>query len=63
MASKNIKKTENNFQVENNEQSSTKRSLAINLSHEVNKKNSISTSRHYKVLLTCDICNGDAHGN
>jgi len=63
MASKRIKKSENNFPVKNNEQRSTKRSLSINSSHEINKKKSGSTSKRYRVILTCVVCNGDAHGN
>jgi hypothetical protein len=58
-----IKRTDNNFQGDNHEQRSAKRSVSIKSSHEVNKKKSGSTSRRYKALLTCVICDGDAHGN
>jgi hypothetical protein len=58
-----IKRTGNNFQRDNHEQRSAKRSVSIISSHEVNKKKSKSTSRRYKALLTCVICDGDAHGN
>ncbi len=59
MSNKKMKRTENNFQVENHEQ----RSLSTHSSNEVNKKKSGSTSKRYKLLLTCIICEGDAHGN
>jgi hypothetical protein len=63
MSNKKIKRIVNNFQVDNDEQRSAKRSVSISSSHEVNKKKSGSTSKYYKALLTCVICDGDAHGN
>ena len=49
--------------MENHEERLAKHSVSTNLSHEVNKKKSGSTSKRYKALLTCVICDGDAHGN
>jgi len=63
MSNKKIKRTENDFKLDNREQRSAKRSVSINSSHEVKKKKSGSTSKRYKALLTCVICDGDAHGN
>lgn len=54
------KRTKN---AEINEQRSRKRSLPINSPNEVNKKKNDGPARRYKVLLTCLICNGAAHGN
>ncbi|CAF3352486.1 unnamed protein product [Rotaria sp. Silwood1] len=62
MSTRRTKYTENNLQIENNEQVSRKRSLSIHTSQKVNKKISGPTSKRYKILLTCVICNGDAHG-
>jgi hypothetical protein len=63
MLSKRIKRNVNNIRLENNEQHPTKRLLSTNAVHEVHKKQPESTPKHYKVLLTCVICDGDAHGN
>ncbi|CAF0791212.1 unnamed protein product [Rotaria sp. Silwood1] len=62
MSTRRTKYTEKNLQIENNEQVSRKRSLSIHTSQQVNKKISGPTSKRYKILLTCVICNGDAHG-
>ena len=41
-----------------------KRSLSTSLSNQENKKKFRSvTAKRYKSLLTCTICDGDAHGN
>ncbi len=64
MSNKKIKRTENDFKLDNREQRSAKRSVSISSSHEVKKKKkSGSTSKRYKANLTCVICDGDAHGN
>jgi len=63
MANKKIKRIENNSQVDNHEQRSAERSVSISSSQEVNKKTSGSASKRYKALLTCAICDADAHGN
>ncbi|CAF2966021.1 unnamed protein product [Rotaria sp. Silwood2] len=62
MSNRRTKYTKNNFQVENNEQFSRKRSLSIHTSQQINKKISGPTSKRYKILLTCVVCNDDAHG-
>jgi hypothetical protein len=56
MSTKNTKYTENNLQI------SRKRSLSINSSDAVNKKRSGSTSKRFRSLLTCVVCDANAHG-
>jgi hypothetical protein len=63
MSSKRIKRNANNIQVENNEQRPTKRLLSTNAAREISKEHTGPPSKRYKVLLTCGICDGDAHGN
>jgi len=63
MSTKTIKNNANNIQVRSNRQRRTKSSLSTNAAHEVNKKQIISTSKRNKALLTCVICDGDAHGS
>jgi hypothetical protein len=63
MASTRIKSIKNDVHVKNNVQPSRKRSLLINSSNPVDKKKPETTGKRYKSLLTCVICNGDAHGN
>jgi hypothetical protein len=63
MSNKNIERIVNIFEGDNHEEPSGKRSVSISSSHEVKKKKSGSTSKRYKALLTCVICDGDAHGN
>ncbi|CAF0987812.1 unnamed protein product [Rotaria sordida] len=62
MSNRRVKHNENNLQVENNRQLSRKRSLSIHKSQRVDKKYSGPTGKRYKALLTCVVCNGDAHG-
>ena len=62
MSNKKIKNSENNLQVENNDRILMKRSLSTNSSNDINKKKSGPTSKRYKSLLTCVVCNADAHG-
>ncbi|CAF3684405.1 unnamed protein product [Rotaria sordida] len=62
MSNRQVKHNENNLQVENNRQLSRKRSLSIHKSQRVDKKYSGPTGKRYKALLTCVVCNGDAHG-
>ena len=50
-----------NKTIGNNIEFSRKRSLSSTFSNESNKKS--SRSKRYKSLLTCVICDGDAHGN
>jgi len=63
MANKKIKRIENNSQGDNHEQPSVERSVSISSSQEVNKKTSGSILKRYKALLTCVVCDADAHGN
>jgi hypothetical protein len=56
------KESENRLQVKNNDHILKKRSLSINPSNDVNKNKSEPTSKRFKPLLTCVVCNGDAHG-
>jgi hypothetical protein len=63
MPTKRVKNNANNVQVGSNKQRRKKPSLSTNAAHEVNNNEIISTSKRFKVILTCVICNGDAHGN
>jgi hypothetical protein len=49
--------------IKDGEQNSVKCSLSTISSHEINKQKAGSTPKRYRLLLTCVVCNGDAHGN
>jgi len=63
MSNKKIKRIETNFELDNHEQRSAKRSVTISPSQQGKKKQSGSISKRYKANLTCAICDADAHGN
>ncbi len=63
MSNTQVRYNTNNMQVDKHSQPPKKRKLSTNSSYEVNKKRPGPTSKRYKVLLTCVVCNGDAHGN
>jgi ribosomal protein L44E len=58
-----VRHNANNMQADKHGQRPKKRSLSTNSSHNINKNKPASTLKRYKVLLTCVVCNGDAHGN
>lgn len=63
MASTKANDTENHLQVEHAQHIGKIQSLLSTTLQRGNNKNSGSTSKRYKALLTCVICTGDAHGN
>ena len=64
MSSKTKKSTTNSVQVRTQDSTTRKRSLSTSLSNQENKKKSRSaTAKRYKSLLTCTVCDGDAHGD
>ncbi len=63
MPNKIIKKNMKICFLKDRSQYSKKRLLSMNEVHEIKKKQPESSSKRYKVLLTCLICEGDAHGN
>ncbi|CAF1378910.1 unnamed protein product [Adineta steineri] len=52
----------NRIHLENNQRISIKRSLSTQLSTELNKTKSGSTSKRYKLPLMCVVCDDSAHG-
>ena len=64
MPTKTRKSNLNSVHVENIGPRSKKRSLSCSTSSEENKTRfGPTTPKRYKTLLTCTICDGDAHGN
>jgi hypothetical protein len=63
MASSIAKDIEKHLQVEHAQHIGKIQSLLSTALPQGDKKNPGRNSKRYKALLTCVICNGDAHGN
>ena len=62
MSNKKVNKSENSVHGANNQRETIERSLSSHSSNDKSKKKSGTTSRRYKSLLICVVCDGDAHG-
>ncbi len=62
MPNKIITRNTKNGHLKDRSKYSTEQLLSTNEEHEINKKQPESGAKRYKVLLTCVICEGDAHG-
>ena len=63
MFNEKINNSKNDYEAEDNERNSMKRSMSTVLSNDVTHKKSGLPLKRYKNLLTCVVCNVDAHGN
>ena len=64
MLNKKVNKSENSVHGANNQRETIKRSLSSHSSDDDDdkKKKSGTVPKHYKSLLICVVCDGDAHG-
>ncbi|CAF1460863.1 unnamed protein product [Adineta steineri] len=62
MSDKKKNTSKNDLHLENDHRITTKRSLSTQLSTELNKTKSGSTSKRQKSLLICVVCDDGAHG-